>query len=531
MYIQHIKRCSKNKSDNKFYTSTILAESYREDGKMKRRVIANLSKVSDEVISAMKLALSAEKVVNLNDLTHQQGKCFGALFTCNEIAKRLGITAALDSNTEGKLALLQIFSRIISQGSRLFTAQQWVHEQAVEEVLRLGKFNEDNLYKNLDWLCENQDEIEDKLFAYKYKDKQVKDIYLYDVTSSYFEGKENELAEYGYNRDKKRGKKQIVIGLLCDQDGDPISVEVFKGNTGDTTTVASQLVKLQKRFGVERMVMVGDKGMIKSAQIDDLLEMKYHYITTITKPQINKLLVDDVFQLSLFDENMAEITHDDIRYIMRRNPLRQQEISSNRCERIESINDLIKQENTYLKEHPRAKIAVAKKRIESKINARKLTNILTCDIVDNKLQIKLDNDSLEEKEKLDGCYCIKTDLRDLDKQVIHDRYKDLAMVENAFRTLKTGLEEIRPIFLRKESRTRGHVFVCMLAYKIVRYIWQQTRDNTDLSQKGIIQTLDNIQFITYDFSGCKIKKLPKILNNNQKQILEDLKLKLPGNIM
>jgi transposase len=173
-------------------------------------------------------------------------------------------------------------------------------------------FCEDQLYENLTWLAENQQEIEKRLFTSRRG--QVKpELFLYDVTSSYLEGDQNALADWGYNRDKKRGKKQIVIGLLCDEQGEPVSTEVFAGNSEDLATFASQIRKANEQFGCERVTFVGDRGMIKSAQIKDLAATGFHYITAITKPQIKSMLKEGVFQLGLFDDNLCEVAHNGVR--------------------------------------------------------------------------------------------------------------------------------------------------------------------------------------------------------------------------
>lgn len=525
MYIQKIHR----KQNGKVYTSTILAESYRENGKMKRRIISNLTKVPEDIVLGIQNFLKKGNNNSLEQMSYSQGKSCGALIVIKEIAKRLGITKQLGNDTQGKLALLQIAARIITQKSRLFAASNWQMDQAISEVIGIDEFNEDSLYHNLDWLCEKQTEIEDKLFKIKSKENPITTVYLYDVTSSYLEGECNELAAYGYNRDGKKGKKQIVIGLLCDPQGDPISVEVFKGNTSDPKTVESQINKLRDRFDIKKAVFVGDKGMIKSSGISNLAKEHYNFITTISKPQIEKLVNEGVIQYSFFDTELVEIEDKKTRYILRKNAIRAEEVRTNRAERLSWLIDKIKLENAYLEAHPRAKLENALKRINSLITNYKFSKILKVIVEKNKLLYAIDDDELREKSKFDGCYVIKTDLtkEDADKETIHQRYKDLANVELAFRTLKTGLEDVRPIFVRKESRTRGHVFICMLAYKIVKYIWDNLNDKTNLTRKGIFETLDKIQYIEYDLVDYKIKRLPYKLQPHQRQIFDTLKIKLP----
>ena len=525
MYIQKINR----KQNGKVYTSTILAESYRKEGKMKRRIIANLTKVPQDIVEGIKNFLKTGPDFSFSSIPYSQGKSCGALIVIKEIAKRLGITKHLGNDNEAKLAIFQIAARIMTQKSRLFASSAWQKDQAVSEVLGLDKFNEDNLYRNLDWLCDKQAEIEDKLFAEKSKGSSITEIYLYDVTSSYFEGDCNELSAYGYNRDGKKGKKQIVIGLLCDKDGDPISVQVFKGNTSDPKTVEPQLKKLKDRFGIKKVVFVGDNGMIKSSQISEITKENYNFITSITKAQIERLVKDGVIQYDLFDGELAEVEHEGIRYILRRNPIRAEGIEANRKERLLWLENKMEHENKYLNDHKRAKVEKALKRIELLITNYKFNKIISVTISDEKLVYTINKEALAEQGKFDGCYVVKTDLsREVaDTCTVHERYKDLANVELAFRTLKTGLEEVRPIFVRKASRTRGHVFVCMLAYKIVKYIWDNIKDKTPLTRKGVFETLDKIQFIEYDLPNYKMKRLPANLPSHQREILDELKIKLP----
>src|SRR4030043_1483336 len=220
----------------KLYKRTLLRESYRQDGKVKKRTIGNLSHCSEEEIAAIKFALTnKENIKNLitekelpEKIKTKKGFSIGAIYVLHTFAERLGIAKALGSSRMGKLALWQVMARVIDQGSRL-SAVRLASQHAVCDLMGLDTFNEDTLYDNLDWLYENQEKIEKRLFAIRNKDKVIPTLYLYDVTSSYLEGQKNELGEYGYNRDGKRGKKQIVIGLLTDQDGDAVSVESSAG--------------------------------------------------------------------------------------------------------------------------------------------------------------------------------------------------------------------------------------------------------------------------------------------------------------
>ncbi len=462
-----------SKSQGK-YVRHLLRENYRENGKIKHRTIANISRCSDEEIEAIRLALRHKKdlssLVSLNsDLSLCQGLSIGAVWLVYDIARQLGITKALGPSREGKLALWQVIARVIDQGSRL-SAVRLAGSHAACDILGLDIFNEDDLYANLDWLYAKQAVIENRLLKQTYPDQKPK-LFLYDVTSSYLEGTCNELGAFGYNRDGKKGKKQIVIGLLCDEVGRPLSIEVFAGNTHDTLTFATQIRKVAERFGGGEVTFVGDRGMIKSRQIKDLLGHGFHYITAITKPQIETLLSKGTIQMGLFDKEIAEVEDKSgIRYVLRRNPIRAEEIQQSRSSKLMSLEQAVKKQNAYLEEHPRAHLNVALRKIKEYSRKLRISKWTMFSVSERKIFITVDQSSLDEEAKLDGCYVIKTDLQKevANKKIIHDRYKDLALVEWAFRTSKTVELEIRPVHVRLAKRTRGHAFVIMLAYRIVQ---------------------------------------------------------------
>jgi len=471
------------KQGNKSYTRHLLRESYREGKKVKHRTIANLSQCSEEEIDAIRLALRHKK--NLSELTgkgksfsQKQGLSIGAVWLVYDIARQLDIVDAFGTTRHSKLGLWQVIARVIDQGSRL-SAVRLAGSHAACDVLGLGKFDEDDLYDNLDWLYENQALIEDRLFRNTYRTGKP-GLFLYDVTSSYFEGTHNELSAFGYNRDGKKGKQQIVIGLLCSEVGVPLSVEVFTGNTQDPKTFAPQIKKVAERFGTKEVTFVGDRGMIKSQQIEQLGSKQYgfHYITAITKPQIEKLLKEKVIQMDLFDQELAEVkTTEGLRYVLRRNPARALEIQKSREDKLKALKKESAKQNQYLKEHPRSVVEVSLRRVNDRGKQLKISDWALISVSGREIKLAIDNDMLTEEAKLDGCYVLKTDLSEAaaTKEIIHNRYKDLALVESAFRTTKTVELELRPIHVRLATRTRGHAFVVMIAYRIVKELsirWQ-----------------------------------------------------------
>jgi len=471
------------------YTRFLLRENFREAGKVKHRTIANLSHCSAEEIDAIKLALKHKKdlakVISLSeDITLHQGSSIGAVCLIHNIARQLGIHKALGPTRDGKLALWQVIARVIDQGSRL-SAVRLAGSHAACDILGLDTFNEDDLYCNLDWLAKKQEAIEDRLFANTYTDKKP-GLFLYDVTSSYLEGTCNELGAFGYNRDGKKGKRQIVIGLLCDERGRAMSIEVFKGNTSDTKTFYAQVEKVAKRFGSNEITFVGGRGMIKSPQIKEIKNNSFHYITAITKSQIKTLLNQGIIQLELFDEDLAEIEGKGVRFILRRNPARAEEIKKSRVSKLSSIEHLVVKQNKYISEHPQAHVEVALRKIEERVVKLRISSWIKVTAEERKIKIEIDTAELAEESKIDGCYVLTTDLKEeVSKETVHARYKDLAKVEWAFRTCKTTELEMRPVHVRLADRTKGHALVVMLAYRVIQELTARWHDIDLTVEEGI----------------------------------------------
>src|SRR5262249_25973205 len=460
----------------KTYTRHLLRESYRASGKVLHRTIANVSQCSEAEIAAIRLALrhkgELEHLGTLQDaVTLKQGRSFGAVWTVYHVARRLGIEKALGTTREGKLTLWQVMARVIDQGSRL-SAVRLAMAHAACDVLGLDTFDEDTLYENLDWLARAQAGVEERLYAQRTKTNPI-NLFLYDVTSSYVEGTHNALAAFGYNRDGKKGKMQIVIGLLCDEDGHPVSIEVFPGNTQDPQTFAAQINKVKARLGAHKTPFVGDGGITKGKQNEDPAQRGLHYITAITKPQIEKLLKQGTLQMDLFDQELAEVLTDEgLRYVLRRNPVRAQEVRDTRHAKLATLQAQVAKQNQYLTDHPRAKAQGAWQKLVAKADKLRIADWVELTLAERSITLTINEDAQTEATKLDGCYVLKTDLTPAQapKEMVHERYKDLASVECAFRTCKTGHLEVRPIFLRLADRTRAHAFVVMLAYQIIQYL-------------------------------------------------------------
>lgn len=530
MVTMYVDICKVTRED-KTYTRALIRESYRENGKVKKRTLANISSCSDEEIQAIKLALQhkgnlVDAVQSLDKIHLKQGLSVGAVYVLYEVAHRLNIVKSLGLSEEARRTLWMTIARVIEPSSRLGTVRL-AQSHAAVDVIGMGAFNEDDLYDALDWCYEHQERIENALFRKRRGDGLVSDLFLYDVSSSYLEGTHNELAAYGFDRDKKKGKMLIVFGLLTDKNGWPVSIECFKGNTRDTATFTSQIKKLKERFGCERVVMVGDRGMIKSGQVKDLHEVSFQYITAITEPEINTLLKQDVIQMELFTEELCEINYNDTRYILRRNPVRAKEQQETRNSKIRKVKELVMEKNQYLADHPLAQPSVAKRKVNERITVLKITDLLKARYKGRTVVLETNEYQVEQDGLLDGCYVIKTDVShdQMKKESVHERYKDLKYVEDAFRHMKTILLEIRPINVRKDHRTRGHFFICMLSYMISKYLREHWIEYDGTIREGINE-LSTVCCIETSIGTVKYNQIPQP-RNAAAQLINSLDMKLP----
>ena len=446
----------------------LLRESYREGGKVCTRTIANLTNWPPERIVAMERLVKGEFDDWSGEMT--SGEIFGVLFALKQLADQVGITRVLGSAAESRLNLFLILARIAHGGSRL-SAVRWAKQHTVADVLALEEFDEDDLYAALDWLASQQERIERELYqAYVKAQGQPPVLVLYDVTSSYFEGECNELGQYGYNRDGKRGKQQIVIGLLTAEDGEPLAVRVFEGNTADPMTVASQITILKEQFGMAEVVMVGDRGMIKAKGKAALSAQGFRYITALTDAQIRTFLKEGVLQTDLFDAHLCEVEHDDKRLIVRRNETVRVREGRRREDKLAQLQAKVAERNAFVKNSRRANAAIGLAALQRWAKSHKLSAFVTLALNERVIVCTIDTEAKAQDALLDGCYLLETDVpqRLMDAKTVDARYRDLQKVERNFRTVKTTFLEIRPIFLRKAERTKAHVFVAMLALKITR---------------------------------------------------------------
>jgi len=456
----------------------LLREGYREDGKVKSRTLANLSHwplakierlrrvLRDEVLSG-----AAEGLTMLRSLPH------GHVAAVLGIARKIGLDRLLAAGQAparlAALVLAMILARVIDPASKLATARQLDAATATSSLgplLELGTVSEQELYAALDWLLSQQSRIESRL-AQRHLSQGT--LVLYDVSSTYFEGRTCPLARRGYSRDGKRDKLQMIFGLLCASDGCPVAVEVFQGNTGDPSTLAAQVAKLKQRFHLDHVVLVGDRGMITETRVETLLKPAgLDWITALRAPTIRTLLDQGAFQLSLFDErDLAEVTSTDFpaeRLVVCRNPWLA-------AERVRKRLDLLAATEADLRKVAKAvarktkplrgadKIGLAAGAV---LNRHKVAKHFILTITGDTFGFERNAEAIEAEGRLDGFYVIRTNL---DKTTLATRdvvrvYKSLSQAERAFRSIKTVDLEIRPIHHRLSDRVRAHVLLCMLAY-------------------------------------------------------------------
>ena len=457
----------------------LLRESFRDGGRVKKRTLANLSKLPTAAINALRRILRGERLVSPDDaFSCLRSLPHGHVAAVLATVRKLGLPALL-ARSPGRvrdLVLALLVARVIDAQSKLATARALNPESAVStlgEMLDLGTVDPKELYAAMDWLVERQAAIEQRLAK---RHLQEHTLVLYDLTSSYVEGTHCELARRGHSRDRKKGTLQIVFGLLCTATGCPVAVEVFEGSTSDPNTVAAQVDKIRTRFGLHRVVLVGDRGMLTAARIrEDLAEVDgLRWITTLRAPTIRKLVAAGTVTPSLFDErDLAEVTSEEFpgeRLIVCRNPLlaaerqrKRQELLAATEKELEPIVAATRRRNDPLR--GAADIGI---RVGKVINHYKVAKHFVTTITDESFTFRRDEDKIADEQQLDGLYIVRSNVEpeQFDAAQTVRAYKDLAKVERAFRSLKTVDLKVRPIHHRRADRVRAHVLLCMLAYYV-----------------------------------------------------------------
>jgi hypothetical protein len=459
----------------------LLRESFREGSRTRKRTIANISDWPEDKIEALRHVLKGGRVDGTNlpeafEILRSRPHGHGAAVLAS--LRKLGLHNLIHPrpSRSRSLVLAMLVARIIAPTSKLATAREIGNDtlaSTLGEILGVADASPDELYAALDWLLERQGSIERALCE---RHLRTGVFALYDLTSTYFEGRACPLAKLGHSRDGKKDKLQIVFGLLCDDEGRPVAVEVFEGNTGDPKTVSSQIRKLRERFGIENVVLIGDRGMLTEARIrEDLAGVEgFEWITALRAPAIFKLVEGGWLQLSLFDErNLAEIRSPDYpneRLVVCRNPLlavertrkRQELIEATKAELDKAVAAVQRRRNPLV---GKAEIGL---RVGRVLGRFKMAKHFELHIGERSLRYTLRNERIAREAALDGFYVVRTSVPEkvMAAEQVVAAYKSLSNVERAFRSCKSVDLKVRPIHHRLEGRVRAHVLLCMLAYYV-----------------------------------------------------------------
>jgi DDE family transposase len=461
----------------------LLRESYREGKRVRKRTLLNLSDWAPEHVEGLRGVLKGGVVIPAGQeaLKVERSLPHGHVAAVLGTARAIGLDRLLgpkdfrQPNRPRDLVMAMVVSRVIAPASKLATAKALDPATAASSLgveLDLGEVDEDELYAALDWLYERQGAIETKLAKRHLKGGT---LVLYDVSSSYVEGRCCPLARRGYNRDGKKGKAQIVYGLLCAADGCPVAIEAFDGNTGDPATVADQVAKLKQRFALEHVVLVGDRGMITQARIEETLRPAgLDWITALRAPALQGLVGGGFLQMSLFDDrDMAAVTSPEFpgeRLIVCRNAALANERARKRDDLLKATERDLARVAAAVARNAKplrgaAEIGVA---VGAVVDKHKMAKHIELTISDTRFTYRRNTNQISDEAALDGLYAVRTSLP---KETLEDAaavkaYKSLSMVERAFRCLKTVDLHVRPIHHWLEERVRAHVFLCMLAYYV-----------------------------------------------------------------
>jgi len=472
---------TRRKYKGREYATHLLRRSYRDGGKVKNETLGNLSHLPEHVVDLVRRSLQGETFTPVQERFEIiASKPHGDVAAVLQAMRRLGFASLLCSRPcrEADVVMGLVAARIVVPHTKLATTRWW-HTRTLAEDLGLQNADEDDLYAAMDWLLERQDPIERKLAA---RHLASGGLALYDLSSSYFEGKTCPLAALGYSRDGRHGKLQVNYGLLTNRHGCPVAVSVYEGDTADTTTFLPQVRKLKDQFGLEQMVLVGDRGMISKASIAELHEEKFSWITALKSGQIRTLLDGGELQLGLFDErNLFELVHPDFpgeRLIACRNP----QLAKLRAHRRTALIAATAQELDKVRAMAaRGKLAGSATigvRAGKVLNKYKVAKHFELAITDHSCGFTLRKEQIAAEAALDGLYVIRTDLAKpvMSAEETVRSYKALTAVERAFRCLKSVDLKVRPIHHRLEPRVRAHIFLCMLAYYVewhMREAWRE----------------------------------------------------------
>jgi transposase len=468
---------TERRSGDRTYHATLLRRSYRQDGKVKKETLANLSHLPAEAIDAVRRVLAGQTLMTVDDAFEiERSLPAGHVNAAIAMARRLELPRLLDrrAGRQRDLCMAMIVGRVIHPGSKLQTVRD-LAQCTLAQDLGVDGADEDDLYGAMDWLLERQEQIEDRLARRHLKDGEM---VLYDVSSSYFEGRTCPLAKLGYSRDEKRGLPQIIYGLLCDAQGRPVAVQVFSGEVHDDKTLPAQVTKVKDRFGLSRVVVVADRGMVTKANIELLAQTDgVDWITALKAPTIKKLARCGVFQPSLFDEqNLGEITdvHDfpGERLIVCRNPLVGAQRARTRSELLAATEKDLEQIAVRVGAGTLTGAAPIGLAVGPAVKRYRMKKHFEVTITDNTFTYTRKTEQIASESALDGFYILRTSLTAeiLTNGDVVRAYKNLEQAERAFGSFKGPDLQIRPIHHHLEDRVRAHVLICMLAYYLTWHL-------------------------------------------------------------
>jgi hypothetical protein len=450
----------------------LLRESFRDGARVRKRTLANLSSLSDEQILAIRAVLRGEPLQPPEALFEAvASRAHGHVQAVRVAMQRVGLEALLGARAcpQRDRVCAMIAARVLAPHTKLATTRWW-HSTTLAEEFAVSEADEDDLYAAMDWLLKRQGAIEKKLAA---RHLRAGGLVLYDLSSSYFEGSTCPLARIGHNRDGRKNKLQVNYGLLTDARGCPVAVSVFEGNTADSETLLPQATRLREEFGVDTMVIVGDRGMISHKAIDELRQSSaVGWITALKSVQIRALLEQGALQLGLFDErNLFEFTHPEFpgeRLVACRNRELAQLRAHKRRDLLEATSAELAKVRSMVEHkrlHGRDSIGL---RVGRVVNKYKVAKHFELQIEDERFAFRILDEQVAAEALLDGIYILRTPVpaHKMDSAQVVRSYKSLAQVERAFRSLKTIDLKIRPIHHRLADRVRAHIFLCMLAYYV-----------------------------------------------------------------
>jgi hypothetical protein len=485
MHVVRIKsRHTDKQGRERQYESRLLRRTYRDGGKIRNETLANLSKMPDRIVDAVEAALKGEVLVPAGQAAASIARSLphGHVAAAYAMARKLGMPGLLGpAGRQRDLALALIISRVVRPGSKLSTLAWW-GDATLGPDLGIENATTGEAYAAMDWLQSRQDVIERKLAGrHLAPAANPQRMALFDLSSSWLEGTHCPLGARGYSRDGKKGNVQIEYGLLTDPQGRPVAVRVFDGNTADPAAFTEILGAVHDDFGLRKMVMVGDRGMITSARIEAIRELdgRYAWITALRAPAIRKLMEDDgPLQLSLFDEqDLAEITSEDFpgeRLIACRNPALAGERARKREALLAATEKLLAPIAARAAAGRLAGAPEIGKKAGEVLNKYKMAKHFDVTITDASLTAERKQAQIQEEARLDGIYVIRTPVpgTDLDAAGTVTAYKNLKYVERDFRHIKSDDLDLRPVFHRLERRVRGHVLICMLAAYLTWHLRQ-----------------------------------------------------------